>query len=370
VDVLVIGGGIAGVAAGYYLAKAGCRVTLLEKEAVLAYHSTGRSAALYFEEYGVPAIRPLTRASRGFFDHPPSGLTEARFLTPRGALWVGRSDQMTSLQGELAASGPSARWLEPAQAVEIVPVLRPDYLAGAVWAPEALDLDVASIHQAFVRGMRRLGATIRTGAPVERLRPAGGGWEAEAGGDRLGGDVIVNAAGAWADEVARLAGIPPVGIRPLRRTAFMVPGDPSYAGWPLVADANNEFYFRPDGSQILCSLADETWQEPGDARPQDLDIALAIERINTATTLAIRTVRSSWAGLRSFVADRAMVIGFDPAAAGFFWLAAQGGTGIQTAPGAGELTASLVTSGAVPDRLAALGIDLAALSPARFRAGG
>jgi D-arginine dehydrogenase len=248
----------------------------------------------------------------------------------------------------------------------LVPALRPDYLAGAIWEPDALDLDVASTHQAFVRGMRRAGAAIRTLSPVTALARRNGRWIIEVGTDRVTCDVVVNAAGAWCDVVATMAGARPIGLEPRRRTAFMVPGDVAYAAWPLVADINNEFYFRPDGPQILCSLADETPVEPGDARPDELDVALAIVRINQATTLGIRTVRSSWAGLRSFVPDRAMVIGFDPTVPGFVWLAGQGGTGIQTAPAAGELTAALIMGGHPPRRLLEEGLDPTSLSPDRL----
>ncbi|MDP3984406.1 MAG: FAD-binding oxidoreductase, partial [Acidimicrobiia bacterium] len=327
IEAVVIGGGIAGVAAGYYLAEAGCHVALVEQESTLAYHSTGRSAALYFENYGEPAVRALTKASRPFFEHPPGGLAEVRFLRRRGALWVGRPEQRASLERELESGSGTTKWLEAKDAQALVPALRTEYLGGAVWEPDALDLDVAAIHQAFVRGMRMAGATIRTSSEVTRLAAGRGKWEVMAGTDVLVADVVINAAGAWGDVVAGLAGVAQVGLEPRRRTAFMVPGDLSYAGWPLVADADNEFYFRPDGTQILCSLADETPAPPGDARPDELDIALAIDRINTATTLGIRSVRSAWAGLRSFVVDRAMVVGFDPDAPGFFWLVGQGGTG-------------------------------------------
>lgn len=365
--VVVVGGGIAGVSAGYYLAMAGCEVTLFEQERTLAYHSTGRSAALYFEEYGAPAIRPLTRASRSFFERPPEGLTDVKLLDRRGAMWIGRGDQVASLDREFEEAGVSAERLSPGQAMALVPVLRPDQLAGAILVPDALDLDVASIHQSFVRGMRRAGAAIITSAPVTALSEAKGGWRVTTPTGIVAADVVVDAAGAWGDVVASLGGVEPVGLEPRRRTAFMVPGDTSYAGWPLVADVDNGFYFRPDGPQVLCSLADETPVPPGDARPDQLDVALAIERINAATTLAITTVRSSWAGLRSFVSDRAMVIGFDADHPRFFWLVGQGGTGIQTAPAAGELTAALVTRGEAPPVQVAAGLDLAAFSPNRFR---
>jgi D-arginine dehydrogenase len=368
-SVVVVGGGIAGVAAGYYLARAGCRVTLVERESALAYHSTGRSAALYFEDYGARAIRPLTKASRSFFDHPPPGLADVAFLERRGAMWIGRPEQSASLERELAEAGPRARKLTRAAAIDLVPVLTRD-LAWAIYVPDALDLDVAAIHQAFVRGMRREGASIVVSSPLVGLTRHRSGWLTTTTSATYAADVVVDAAGAWGDEVAALAGAQPVGLDPRRRTAFVVPGDISYAHWPLVADVDNLFYFRPDGTQILCSLADETPMPPGDAQPQPLDIALAIERINNATTLDIKTVRSAWAGLRTFVADRAMVIGFDPEQPGFFWLVGQGGTGIQTAPAAGELTASLVTGREPPSIQVDAGLDLAALSPDRLRGRG
>ncbi|HEX5672336.1 MAG TPA: FAD-binding oxidoreductase [Acidimicrobiia bacterium] len=368
-SVVVIGGGIAGVAAGYYLARAGCQVTLVEKESVLAYHSTGRSAALFFEDYGARAIRPLTRASRSFFDNPPPGLADVGFLERRGAMWIGRADQQGSLERELVEAGPNAQNLSPAAAIALVPVLSPD-LAWAIYVPDALDLDVAAIHQAFVRGMRREGANILVSSPAMGLTRHQSSWLTTTPGATYVSDVVVDAAGAWGDEVAALAGVEPVGLDPRRRTAFMVPGDIAYAHWPLVADVDNLFYFRPDGTQILCSLADETPMPPGDAQPEPLDIALAIERINAATTLGIETVRSAWAGLRTFVADRAMVIGFDRQQPGFFWLVGQGGTGIQTAPAAGELTAALVTGRAPPPIQVDAGLVLDALSPDRLRGSG
>ncbi len=368
--VVVIGGGIAGVSAAYHLALSGAEVTLLEQEATLASHSTGRSAALYFENYGAEANRPLTRASRSFFDNPPSGLVDHLLLAMRGALWVGRPDQSDSLGrllDEGTRTGGSARWLDPEQAVALVPVLRPDLVGGGVWEPEALDMDVAAIHQGFVRGMRGAGAAIVTSCRVSELEHTGGSWTVGADGREFDADVIVNAAGSWCDQVGALAGAMTIGLQPMRRTAFTVPGNEAWAGWPLISNADNEFYFRPDGSQLLCSLAEENPTDPCDARPEQLDIALAIDRINTHTTLDIRVVRSSWTGLRSFVKDRAMVIGFDPVVPRFFWLAGQGGTGIQTAPATGELAAAMINVGEPPLRLLELGVDVGALSPTRLQ---
>lgn len=368
--VVVIGGGIAGVSAAYHLALSGADVTLLEQETTLAFHSTGRSAALYFENYGAEANRPLTRASRSFFDNPPAGLVDHMLLGKRGALWVGRPDQSGSLDellDEGTRRGGSARWLEPDEAVALVPVLRKGLVGGGVWEPEALDMDVAAIHQGFVRGLRAAGAEIVTSSRVSSLDRGQVGWKVGTNGRDFEADVIVNAAGSWCDQVGAMAGAMTIGLQPMRRTAFTVPGNEAWAGWPLVSNSENEFYFRPDGSQILCSLAEENPTDPCDARPEQLDIALAIDRINTHTTLDIRVVRSSWTGLRSFVKDRAMVIGFDPVVPQFFWLAGQGGTGIQTAPAAGELTAAIIHNGEPPSRLLEFGVDVEALSPARLQ---
>lgn len=366
VDILVIGGGIAGVSVCHYLAEAGREVLLAEGEPRLAYHTTGRSAAVLYESYGTRAIQTLTAASLGFLKKPPAGLVDAPLLRPRGVVVVARPDQMDRLETE-ASHGVGLRMISPSEVGAMVSVIRTELLAGALVEPQAADLDVAALHQAFVRGMRRAGGTIRLAAPVEALVRSAGRWMVRAGGEVITADVVVNAAGAWCDVVAGIAGVEPVGLVAMRRTAFMVPGRCEWSGWPAVVDIDQEWYFRPDGEQLLCSLGEEKPSPPCDARPEEIDIALAIDRINRATTLGIRTVRSSWTGLRSFVSDRSMVIGFDGSVEGFFWLAGQGGTGIQTAPGAGRLAAALITEGTPPTDQLDLGVDVEAFSPARLR---
>lgn len=368
-DVIVIGGGIAGVSAAYALSPTH-RVCVVEAEETLAQHSTGRSAALLFDNYGSAATRPLTKASRPFFAEPPPELTDAPLLTSRGALWIARADQMDDLEQirrDGAAFGSPSELLTPDQAHEMVPVLRSELLVAALYEPDPTDIDVAAAHQAYVRGLRANGATIFTSARVSGLTRAAGRWTVEAGHHRLIAPALVNAAGAWGDNVARLAGVDPVGLTPMRRTAFMVIGDEAWSRWPFVVDAEHEFYFKPDGPQLLCSPADETPVEAGDARPDSLDVAWAIEKINEATTLGIRSVRSEWAGLRTFAPDREMVIGPDPSAPGFFWLVGQGGTGIQTAPGAADLVAALVREEPISAKLAATGLDPARLAVDRLR---
>lgn len=370
-DVVIIGGGIAGVSVGHFLSRAGARVVLVEAEPQLAYHTTGRSAALLFENYGHLALRPLSRASRSFLENPPTELTEASLVGERrGVLMVARPDQLdhlAQLEREGRESGTVVHLLGPAEARTIVPVLDAEALAAALWEPDACDLDVAALHQAFVRGIRRGGGTILTRAPVTALGRSGDRWTVATPVTTLGAAVVVNAAGAWGDLVAGLAGVAPVGLVPMRRTAFMAPGDPGYATWPLVVGAEHDYYFKPDGVQLLCSLAEETPSLPCDARPEEIDVALAIERINRATTLGIRTVRSAWAGLRTFAPDRSMVIGFEPTAPGLFWMVGHGGTGIQTAPAAGMLAAGLILDGTCPPALVEDGLDTADFAPSRFR---
>ena len=252
------------------------------------------------------------------------------------------------------------------EAVARCPMLRPEAVAAALWEPEAADIDVAGLHQSMVRAASRAGARIVTGAELRAAERTPSGWRAQIGDTTWDGDVIIDAAGAWGDVVAARCGVPPVGLTPLRRTAFIVPGDEAWARWPMVVEVGHGWYFKPDGTQLLCSPAEEQPCDPCDPRPDEADVALAIERIKAATTLAIRTVSSAWTGLRTFVGDRSMVIGPDPAVPGFLWLVGQGGTGIQTAPAAGRLAAALALGEPTPPDLLEAGVDAAALGPARL----
>jgi D-arginine dehydrogenase len=366
-DFAVIGGGIAGVSAAAHLVPHGS-VTLLESERALAFHTTGRSAAMFVANYGAEGSRPLGLASRAFFENPPDGSVDAPLLSDRGLLWISdeaRLDHLRTIAAEGDALGAGSVLVDSREILRLVPKLRPEHIAAGLYEPDALDIDVAALHQAFVRIARRGGAEIRVSSPVTGLARLGGGWRVSTPDGNIDCTSVVNASGAWGDIVARLAGIEPVGLQPMRRTAFMVPGDHAYAGWPFVVDVEQLFYFRPDGAQLLCSLAEETPSPPIDPRPDIADVALAIERINEATTLDIRSVNSQWTGLRTFAPDREMVIGEEPTAPGFFWLVGQGGTGIQTAPAYGALIAGQVLgSGLHPDLS---GIDPAVTSPIRFR---
>ncbi len=366
-DVLVIGGGIAGASAAYHLSGS-ARVLLAETEPVLAFHTTGRSAAQYLENYGSDQVRRLTLASRSFLERPAEA--EPGLLSPRALLVVGGPDRRPELV-ELAEQGralvPSIRLVDAAEAATLCPALRPDHAVVGVLEPDASDIDVARLHQVFVGGLRRNGGEVRVVAPVTALARTAGGWRATLGGEPVEVAAVVNAAGAWADRVARLAGLAPVGLRPLRRTAFTASCDLDTAGWPLVNDVAERWYFKPEGGgQLLCSLADETPSEPGDAKPDEADVALALERINEATTLRLRHVRTAWAGLRTFAPDRELVLGADPAEPTCVWSAGQGGYGIQTAPAAGALVAAAVLGAGLPPALAATGVLPTRVSPARF----
>ena len=353
-DFIVVGGGIAGVSASYFLAPHG-RVLLLEREPVLAYHTTGRSAALYTQAYGNATIRALTVAGHAFFVTPPTGFSEHALLSPRGAMFIGRADQIDGLDqaaAEVRVFVDSIRRIDGDAARAIVPVLRPDYVAGAVLEPDAMDIDVHGLHQGFVRGTRDRGGTIVTDAEVLAVTRTSADWSVETPGGTWTAPILINAAGAWCDAVAAMAGVAPVGLVPKRRTVivFEPPTDIDNSAWPLTIDVDEEFYFKPETGNLIASPADETPMPPCDVQPEELDIAIAIDRIQTATTMTIERIAHRWAGLRSFVGDKSPVAGFDPKAPGFFWLAGQGGYGIQTAPALGRIAAALARGEGLPGR--------------------
>lgn len=365
---VVIGGGIAGVSAAAHLSPLG-PVTLLEKESSMAYHTSGRSAAMLVENYGSDGARPLVKAARPFLEEPPPGSVDHPLLSPRAVMWVSGPGTMSTLEARAETArerGARCELLGADEVTSHIPAMRSDWLEGGLLEPSGADIDVAGLHQAFVRIARTNSTEIVTDAPVTEIRHDRS-WVVRAGANAHEADVVVNAAGAWGDRIAEMAGVRPIGLRPMRRTAFMVPGGPESADWPMVVEANERFYFRPDGVQFLCSLAEEVPSDPMDARPRMEDVALAIERINEATTLDITTVNSQWTGLRTFAPDRDLVIGEDPDAPGFFWLVGQGGIGIQTSPAYGELLASLITGDDLPEHFIAAGVDPHFTSPARFR---
>lgn len=358
-DVIVIGGGMAGVSLAYE-AAADRRVVLLEMESTLAYHTTGRSAAMFLESYGGRTIRALTTASRAF-------LEERRVLSPLPMLYVarnGRGGAVDELYDAVRALAPDVEVIDGEHAVRLQPLLRRGVVERALLEPGAMEIDVHALHQFYVRGLRERGGHVVVASPVTAADRVGDVWRLRVADGEVQAPVVVDAAGAWADVVARRFGARPVGVRPLRRTAFMVDAPPG-AGAPMIDDIDEAFYVKPDAGRLLCSPSEETPQEPGDARADEVEIARAIDAINEVTTLDVRHVRAKWAGLRTFVPDRTPVIGFDAECAGFFWYAGQGGYGIQTAPALARTGAALLLGRELPADVAERGVSPAVLSPAR-----
>jgi len=371
-DVAIIGAGIAGASLAYRLAGERS-VLLLERESQPGYHTTGRSAAMFMESYGPPAVRALTRASRAFYERPPGGFGDAPLLTPRGVLYLathGQEALLEETQRTLAASGCELERLGADEALARVGCLRPEVVHGALSEHGAQDIDVHALHQGFLRGMRALGGELRTNAQVAAAQRSGASWALRlADGETVQAHTVVDAAGAWADEVAALFGAAPIGLVPHRRSAFTfkAPEGLDASRWPAVVGVDESYYFKPDAGKLLGSPANADPTVPHDVVPEELDIALGIHQIEAVTTLTIRRPASTWAGLRSFVRDHEMVIGFDERCPAFFWLAAQGGYGIQSAAGASELAASLLRGVALPPELALHGVDPHALAPQRLR---
>ena len=379
VDFLVVGAGIAGASVAAFLAPHG-RVVVLERESQPGYHSTGRSAALFSETYGTPQVRALSRASRAFLERPPAGFADGPILSPRGALMVGGPDDGALLAAELAAMQaitPEVRRVPKSEVLATVPVLRPDAVGDGILEPGACDIDVHALHQGFLRTVRARGGEIVCDAEVVAIGRGVAGWTVHA---RLGGTaparerdwraaVLVNAAGAWADRVAAMAGARPIGLQPKRRAAFTFapPAGTDVRAWPAVIALDESWYVKPDAGVLIGSPANADPVEPHDVQPEELDVAIAIDRIQAWTTMTIRRPIRTWAGLRSFVADGDLVGGPDPDDPTFVWTAAQGGYGIQTSAAMAQACAALARGAPIPDELAAHGIAAPMLSAARLR---
>lgn len=348
-------------------------VLLLEAEPVLGWHSTSRSAATWIPGFGTDIVRALVAASGPRFSSLADELGAPPLLVTRTALWVAvDSTGERSLAALLADStnvpdGPVA--VEAREAESRCPALAPGCIRAAGLSTRAADIDTEGLSQGYIRGLRARGGRVRTTAPVTALRRDGAGWRVEVPGATLTADVVVDAAGAWVDELATMAGVPPVGLVTVRRTiAIARVSDPSRlraqdGGSPIVVEAGGRFYFKAEGNDLLVSPADETPVEPGDVRPDELDVATALERVEAVTALGLRSVRASWAGLRSFASDRRPVVGEWQAHPGFWFVAGQGGFGIETAPALAALAAAVITGGTQP---ADVSVDPACLSPSRL----
>lgn len=360
-DVAIVGAGIAGASLGWSLRQRApaLKVALIEAETQPGYHTTGRSAAFWVESYGGPAVSPLSRASRAFFDAPPPGFASAPLLSPRPALTLAPPDDPAALARfaatELDPTGVAYDHIGPEAILALAPMLRPEWATAAILEPDCHDIDVAALHQGYLRGAALIGD-----ARVTALARTGGRWTIETTAGPLAAAIVVNAAGAWADAVAALAGAKPLGLTPLRRTMAVLRTDPPpNPDLPVVFDAAGRFYFKPDGERLWLSPHDETPDLAHDVRPDDLDLATVIDRFEHAVTSRVVRLESSWAGLRTFAPDRAPVYGWDATVPGVFWCAGQGGFGIQTAPAGAELAAALLL-GDEP------GVDAAAYLAGRF----
>ncbi|MBA8880973.1 NAD(P)/FAD-dependent oxidoreductase [Phyllobacterium myrsinacearum] len=370
-DFAVIGGGIAGASVAYELA-ARSSVLLIEREAHCGYHTTGRSAALFSENYGNATIRALSRASRGTYEAPPENFTQNPLLNPRDVMFIARDDQMDSVAAMsdiLGSGGKRPHVLDVGAVCARVSIMRPDYVACALLDESSMDIDVHALHQGYLRGARSRGARIATSEEVLELTRNSAGWNITTSTATFQCATVINAAGAWADSLAIAAGASAVGLTPLRRTAMILdaPEAVDVSSWPLVLDIDEEFYFKPEAGKLLASPADETPSLPCDAQAEEIDLAIAIDRIQQAANLPVRSISRHWAGLRTFAADRSPVVGYDPHLPNFFWLAGQGGYGIQTAPALAKVAAALARGEAVPGTILDEGFDVSAVSPSRIQ---
>lgn len=367
-DVVVVGAGIAGAGVAAELST-DRRVLLLEQEFRPGMHATGRSAALHSEIYGNALIRALTRAGR---DALMQGERGRAFIRRRGCLHIATDAQLGRLDDFVSEPGVAAavRRIEGAALRERVPVLLPRVTA-ALEELHAYDIDVDALHGHYLRRLRSAGGRLVCSARVSGLERSNGQWKIAAGGEAFSAPIVVNAAGAWGDEVAELAGVGAVGLQPRRRSALIVdaPASADPAAWPAVIDIDEQFYFKPDAGRILMSPADEAPSPPCDVYPDDFDLAVAVDRVQRVADIPVRRIAHSWAGLRTFAPDRTPVVGFDPAADGFFWLVGQGGYGIQTSPALSRLAAALVRGKRPPADLAACGVRASDFDPSRLRTG-
>ena len=370
VDFVVVGAGIAGASVAAALAERGS-VAVLDMEEHAGYHTTGRSAALYSSIYGNAVIRALTRASHDFLFQPPAGFAAHPLVSPRPTLYFARADQSASLDRMRADEDVKAgtEILDANRAAEMVPIFRPGYIHAAAYDRDSADIDVHELHQAFLRKTRALRGRIELGAAVREARTNGSMWSVSTGQQSFIAPVVVNCAGAWGDEFARLAGVRPIGLRPLRRTAMRIeaPLGADVARWPMAIDVDEQFYFKPEAGALLLSPADEHESPACDVQPEELDVAIAVDRFERATSLRVERVTRRWAGLRVFTNDRTPALGFDDKARGFFWLVGQGGYGIQTSPALGRIAASLACGEPPTIDEKTLGVRYDALAVERFR---
>ena len=375
-DVVIVGAGIAGASAAYELARTR-RVLVLEQESQPGYHSTGRSAALFIDSYGNETVQALTAASKAFFFSPPGGFAEVPLVTAREAYLVAARDQAALLDArvdEFARTGMRPP-VESHHEIEArVPQLRRGLIHAAVHDPGTQDINVDALLQGFLRGASRRGAELLTSAGITAAHRKRSQWIVESTAGEFEAPVLVNAAGAWAERIAALSGVTAISLQPLRRSMLVL--DSRDTGtitdirqWPLVADVGEQWYFKPESGQLLWSPSEEDESDACDAVPDDMVIAQAVDRLERVLDLQVRHTPRSWAGLRTFATDRSPVVGYDPGVGGFFWLAGQGGFGIQTAPAMSRIAAALIDDADLPEDVRRLGLQADHLAPDRFFTG-
>lgn len=374
-EIAIFGAGMAGAAAGYALARSRGSaegLLLLERESQPGYHSTGRSAALYEPALGNATVRAFNTASAKFLLLPPAGFAPAALLTRRGELTVADDEQKAELERMLSLDGLGGHVIQPitpAEALRLIPILKPEPIRFACYEPDVMDMDVNAIHQGFLRAFASQGGKLLCNAGISRIEKAGSAWRIAAGSETVEADAIVNAAGAWADEIAALAGLQRIGLQPKRRTAAILPAPDGYDihGWPVFGVAGEPGYFKPEAGKLLVSPGDATPVDPQDVQPEELDIAILVDWFETKTSQSVRRVERRWAGLRTFAPDSSPVLGEDPGAPGFWWLAGQGGYGIMMAESLGRGLANLMRHGDLSEDVRALGVTPTEVSPIRFR---
>ncbi|MDU9004353.1 NAD(P)/FAD-dependent oxidoreductase [Sedimentitalea todarodis] len=355
-DCVVIGAGIAGASVAAELAVS-MHVLLLERESQPGYHTTGRSAAVYTVAYGPPVIRALTRASGTFFREPESDFLSAPLLNRRGVVFPARKDQSAAMEALHDDLGDAVAKLDAAEVLMAAPLLRDGYAVGGLFDADASDIDVHALHQHYLRRFRSEGGLLRVDAEVTAIEHDGG-WTVHTSTGSTTAPIVINASGAWADEIAALAGVRRRGLMPKRRTALIVAPPPGIEpqNWPMIVDVEEQFYLKPDAGKFLISPADADLSPPCDAQPDELQVAICIDRIERAFDLTIRRIESKWAGLRSFLPDGCPLAAYETDMPGFFWLAGQGGYGIQTAPALARAAAAIVQGRAMPPDIADQGV--------------
>ena len=369
-DFLIIGSGMAGMSAAYRLSKYG-KVTVLEKENLLGYHTTGRSAAFFTENYGNKIIRAITKASRFFLENPPACFKDNELMTKYGgSLFIANKNQSNIVDKELKyAQSVSANVFEidKKSVLNMVPIIKEEYLDRAIHEPDSKVMDVDLIHQGFARGLKENNGKILFNEEAKEITKKNGLWNVITKNNKFISPILINAAGAWCDEVSILAGCNPLNLSPKRRTVVIFENSSNLntSQWPVVIDIEDNFYFKSEAGNILASPADETDSPPCDAQPEELDIAMTIDRLQNATNFNIKKINHKWAGLRSFFPDRTPIVGEDPLKSGFYWLAGQGGYGIQTSPGISKIIECLITGTKWPDYLSDNSITPETLSPKR-----